>query len=390
MDINQESLELHYQMHGKIEVVSRKKIETRKDLSLLYTPGVAEPCRQIAKDYEKSFELTRRNNLVAVITDGTAVLGLGDIGPAAGMPVMEGKCALFKEFADVDAFPICVNSKDVDTIVNTIYMISQSFGGINLEDIAAPRSFEIERRLKELCDIPVFHDDQHGTAIVVAAALINACKVTGKKLGKLRIVINGAGAAGIAIGKLLISMGFGNIIMCDIHGIICEGDSGLNPGQEEISHISNLQKEHGLLADAMKGADAFIGVSRPGLVSKEMVASMNQGIVFAMANPTPEIMPGEALEAGAAVVGTGRSDFPNQINNVLVFPGVFKGALSVRATEITEEMKRQAAWAIAGMVPEGELNAENIIPSPLNREVAAVVAKAVAETARKEGKARIK
>ena len=390
MDINQESLELHYQMHGKIEVVSRKKIETRKDLSLLYTPGVAEPCRQIAKDYEKSFELTRRNNLVAVITDGTAVLGLGDIGPAAGMPVMEGKCALFKEFADVDAFPICVNSKDVDTIVNTIYMISQSFGGINLEDIAAPRCFEIERRLKELCDIPVFHDDQHGTAIVVAAALINACKVTGKKLGKLRIVINGAGAAGIAIGKLLISMGFGNVIMCDIHGIICEGDSGLNPGQEEISHISNLQKEHGLLADAMKGADAFIGVSRPGLVSKEMVASMNQGIVFAMANPTPEIMPGEALEAGAAVVGTGRSDFPNQINNVLVVPGVFKGALSVRATEITEEMKRQAAWAIAGMVPEGELNAENIIPSPLNREVAAVVAKAVAETARKEGKARIK
>lgn len=327
---------------------------------------------------------------MAVITDGTAVLGLGDIGPAAGMPVMEGKCALFKEFADVDAFPICINSKDVDTIVNTIYMISQSFGGINLEDIAAPRCFEIERRLKELCDIPVFHDDQHGTAIVVAAALINACKVTGKKLGKLRIVINGAGAAGIAIGKLLISMGFGNVIMCDIHGIICEGDSGLNPGQEEISHISNLQKEHGLLADAMKGADAFIGVSRPGLVSKEMVASMNHGIVFAMANPIPEIMPDEALEAGAAVVGTGRSDFPNQINNVLVFPGVFKGALSVRATEITEEMKCQAAWAIAGIVPEGELNAENIIPSPLNRNVADAVAKAVAETARKEGKARIK
>ena len=390
MDINQESLELHYQMHGKIEVISRKKIETRKDLSLLYTPGVAEPCRQIAKDYEKSFELTRRNNLVAVITDGTAVLGLGDIGPAAGMPVMEGKCALFKEFADVDAFPICINSKDVDTIVNTIYMISQSFGGINLEDIAAPRCFEIERRLKEICDIPVFHDDQHGTAIVVAAALINACKVTGKKMGKLRVVINGAGAAGIAIGKLLISMGFGNIIMCDINGIICEGDSGLNPGQEEISHISNQLKEHGLLADAMKGADAFIGVSRPGLVSKEMVASMNQGIVFAMANPTPEIMPDEALEAGAAVVGTGRSDFPNQINNVLVFPGVFKGVLSVRATEITEEMKRQAAWAIAGMVPEKELSAECIIPSPLNREVADVVAKAVAETARKEGKARIK
>ena len=330
MDINQESLELHYQMHGKIEVISRKKIETRKDLSLLYTPGVAEPCRQIAKDYEKSFELTRRNNLVAVITDGTAVLGLGDIGPAAGMPVMEGKCALFKEFADVDAFPICINSKDVDTIVNTIYMISQSFGGINLEDIAAPRCFEIERRLKEICDIPVFHDDQHGTAIVVAAALINACKVTGKKMGKLRVVINGAGAAGIAIGKLLISMGFGNIIMCDINGIICEGDSGLNPGQEEISHISNQLKEHGLLADAMKGADAFIGVSRPGLVSKEMVASMNQGIVFAMANPTPEIMPDEAKKGGAKVVATGRSDFPNQINNVLVFPGVFRGAFDLR------------------------------------------------------------
>ena len=397
MDINQESLELHYQMHGKIEVISRKKIETRKDLSLLYTPGVAEPCRQIAKDYEKSFELTRRNNLVAVITDGTAVLGLGDIGPAAGMPVMEGKCALFKEFADVDAFPICINSKDVDTIVNTIYMISFSLRSISKHLGAAissrlipPKLCEIERRLKEICDIPVFHDDQHGTAIVVAAALINACKVTGKKMGKLRVVINGAGAAGIAIGKLLISMGFGNIIMCDINGIICEGDSGLNPGQEEISHISNQLKEHGLLADAMKGADAFIGVSRPGLVSKEMVASMNQGIVFAMANPTPEIMPDEALEAGAAVVGTGRSDFPNQINNVLVFPGVFKGALSVRATEITEEMKRQAAWAIAGMVPEKELSAECIIPSPLNREVADVVAKAVAETARKEGKARIK
>ena len=389
MDINQESLELHYQMHGKIEVVSRKKIETRKDLSLLYTPGVAEPCRQIAKDYEKSFELTRRNNLVAVITDGTAVLGLGDIGPAAGMPVMEGKCALFKEFADVDAFPICINSKDVDTIVNTIYMISQSFGGINLEDIAAPRCFEIERRLKELCDIPVFHDDQHGTAIVVAAALINACKGTGKKLGKLRIVINGAGAAGIAIGKLLISMGFGNVIMCDIHGIICEGDSGLNPGQEEISHISNLQKEHGLLADAMKGADAFIGVSRPGLVSKEMVASMNHGIVFAMANPIPEIMPDEALEAGAAVVGTGRSDFPNQINNVLAFPGIFRGALDVRASDINDEMKVAAAYAIANIITDEERNAEYIIPNPFDKRVAKAVAEAVAQAARDTGVARI-
>ena len=390
MDKKEFALKQHEDWHGKIEVVSRAKVTNREELSVAYTPGVAEPCLEISKDVDLSYKYTRRSNLVAVITDGTAVLGLGDIGPEAGMPVMEGKCALFKVFADVDAFPICINSKDVDTIVNTIYMISQSFGGINLEDIAAPRCFEIERRLKEICDIPVFHDDQHGTAIVVAAALINACKVTGKKMGKLRVVINGAGAAGIAIGKLLISMGFGNIIMCDINGIICEGDSGLNPGQEEISHISNQLKEHGLLADAMKGADAFIGVSRPGLVSKEMVASMNQGIVFAMANPTPEIMPDEALEAGAAVVGTGRSDFPNQINNVLVFPGVFKGALSVRATEITEEMKRQAAWAIAGMVPEKELSAECIIPSPLNREVADVVAKAVAETARKEGKARIK
>ena len=296
----------------------------------------------IAKDYEQSFKLTRRSNLVAVITDGTAVLGLGDIGPAAGMPVMEGKCALFKEFADVDAFPLCIDSKDTDTIVQTIYLISKSFGGINLEDIAAPRCFEIERRLKEMCDIPVFHDDQHGTAIVVAAALLNAIKVTKKEMGKLRIVINGAGAAGIAIGKHRINMGFGNVIMCDINGIICEGDEGLNPGQEEISHISNLNHEHGKLADALKDADTFIGVSRPNLVTKEMVSTMNNGIVFAMANPTPEIMPDEALAGGAAVVGTGRSDFPNQINNVLVFPGVFKGALSVRAKEITELMEAES------------------------------------------------
>ena len=389
MDISKASLDMHYELQGKIEVISRKKIETREDLSLAYTPGVAEPCRVIAKDYEQSFKLTRRSHLVAVITDGTAVLGLGDIGPAAGMPVMEGKCALFKEFADVDAFPICIDSKDTDTIVQTIYLISKSFGGINLEDIAAPRCFEIERRLKELCDIPVFHDDQHGTAIVVAAALINAVKVTKKEMGKLRIVINGAGAAGIAIGKLLISMGFGNVIMCDINGIICEGDQGLNPGQEEISHISNLNHEHGKLADARKGADVFIGVSRPGLVTKEMVASMNQGIVFAMANPTPEIMPEEAKEGGAAIIGTGRSDYPNQINNVLVFPGVFKGALSVRAKEITETMKQRAAYAIASIIPDEELNAENIIPSPLNKSVADVVAKAVADTAVEEGIARI-
>ena len=389
MDINEKALKLHYEMKGKIEVISRRHITTREDLSLLYTPGVTEPCRQIAADYEKSFQLTRRSNLVAVITDGTAVLGLGDIGPAAGMPVMEGKCALFKEFADVDAFPLCIDSKDTDTIVNTIALISKSFGGINLEDIAAPRCFEIERKLKERCDIPVFHDDQHGTAIVVAAAMINAMKVTGKEMGKMKIVINGAGAAGIAIGKLLISMGFGNIIMCDINGIICEGDQGLNPGQEEISHISNLEKQHGTLADALKGADAFVGVSRPNLVSREMVSTMNQGIVFAMANPVPEIMPDEAKAGGAAVIGTGRSDYPNQINNVLVFPGIFKGALSVRAKEITESMKQKAAFAIASMIPDDELTAENIIPSALDKSVADVVAKAVAETAIAEGIARV-
>lgn len=389
MDINQKALDLHYEMQGKIEVISRKKIETREDLSLLYTPGVAEPCRQIAADYEKSFQLTRRNNLVAVITDGTAVLGLGDIGPAAGMPVMEGKCALFKEFADVDAFPLCINSKDVDTIVQTIALISQSFGGINLEDIAAPRCFEIERKLKEICDIPVFHDDQHGTAIVVAAAMLNAMKVTGKEMGKMKIVINGAGAAGIAIGNLLISMGFGNIVMCDINGIICEGDEGLNPGQEAISHISNLNKEKGTLADALNGADAFVGVSRPNLVTADMVSTMNKGIVFAMANPVPEILPEEAAKGGAAVIGTGRSDYPNQINNVLVFPGVFKGALAVRAKEITEYMKQQAAYAIAGIIPESELTSEYIIPSPLDKTVAQVVADAVAEAARKEGVARL-
>ncbi len=382
MDVNQASLDMHYELGGKIEIISRKKIETREDLSLAYTPGVAEPCRVIAKDYEQSFKLTRRSNLVAVITDGTAVLGLGDIGPAAGMPVMEGKCALFKEFADVDAFPLCIDSKDTDTIVQTIYLISKSFGGINLEDIAAPRCFEIERRLKELCDIPVFHDDQHGTAIVVAAALINAVKVTGKKMGQLKIVINGAGAAGIAIGKLLIGMNFGNVVLCDVNGVICEGDEGLNPGQEEISHISNKNREHGTLADALKGADVFVGVSRPNLVTKEMVASMNQGIVFAMANPVPEIMPEEAKAGGAVVVGTGRSDYPNQINNVLVFPGIFKGALSVRAKAITEEMKQRAAYAIAGMIRDEELNAENIIPSPLDKRVADVVAQSVAEAAK--------
>ena len=377
MDYAKESLRLHKEWKGKIEVVTRVPAENKEDLSLAYTPGVAQPCLEIQKDINKSYELTRRWNMCLVVTDGSAILGLGNIGPEAGMPVMEGKCALFKAFGDVDE------------IVNTIYLISGSFGGINLEDISAPRCFEIEKKLKEKCDIPVFHDDQHGTAIVVAAALLNAVKVTKKEMGKLKIVINGAGAAGIAIGKHLINMGFGNVIMCDINGIICEGDEGLNPGQEEISHISNLNHEHGKLADALKGADAFIGVSRPNLVTKEMVSTMNNGIVFAMANPTPEIMPDEALAGGAAVVGTGRSDFPNQINNVLVFPGVFKGALSVRAKEITELMKQRASYAIASMIPDEELTPENIIASPLNKKVADVVAKAVADTAIEEGIARV-
>ena len=389
MDYAKESLRLHKEWKGKIEVVTRVPTENKEDLSLAYTPGVAQPCLEIQKDINKSYELTRRWNLCLVVTDGSAILGLGNIGPEAGMPVMEGKCALFKAFGDVDAFPLCIKSNDVDEIVNTIYLISGSFGGINLEDISAPRCFEIEKKLKEKCDIPVFHDDQHGTAIVVAAALLNAVKVTKKEMGKLKIVINGAGAAGIAIGKHLINMGFGNVIMCDINGIICEGDEGLNPGQEEISHISNLNHEHGKLADALKGADAFIGVSRPNLVTKEMVSTMNNGIVFAMANPTPEIMPDEALAGGAAVVGTGRSDFPNQINNVLVFPGVFKGALSVRAKEITELMKQRASYAIASMIPDEELTPENIIASPLNKKVADVVAKAVADTAIEEGIARV-
>ena len=389
MDYKKIAMEKHAEWAGKIEVVSRAKVDSKDALSLAYTPGVAQPCLEIQKDVNKSYDLTRRWNTVAVVTDGTAVLGLGDIGPEAGMPVMEGKCVLFKEFGGVDAIPLCVRSKDVDEIVKTVSLLAGSFGGINLEDISAPRCFEIEKKLKEKCDIPVFHDDQHGTAIVVAAALLNAIKVTGKEMGTLRVVINGAGAAGIAIGKHLINMGFGNVILCDINGIICEGDEGLNPGQEEISHISNLDHEHGTLADALKNADAFIGVSRPGLVTKEMVASMNKGIVFAMANPTPEIMPDEALEGGAAVVGTGRSDFPNQINNVLVFPGVFKGALSVRAREITESMKQRASYAIAGMVSDEELTEDNIIPSPLNKAVADVVAKAVADVAVEEGIARI-
>lgn len=388
MNVNEEALKLHFELEGKIEVVPRYPIKTREDLSLAYTPGVAEPCRVIEKDYEKSFELTRRGNLVAVITDGTAVLGLGDIGPAAGMPVMEGKCVLFKEFAGVDAFPICVDTHDVDKLVETIYLISKSFGGINLEDISAPRCFEVERRLKEICDIPIFHDDQHGTAIVVCAAMLNAVKLTGKKMGELNIVISGAGAAGIAIGKLLIDMGFGNIMMCDRKGIICEGDKSLNDAKKEMAKLSNRTHRKGSLADALKGADAFIGVSGPNIVTAEMIATMKEPIVFAMSNPTPEIMPDDAKKGGAVVIGTGRSDFPNQINNVLVFPGLFKGALSVRARSITEGMKQAAARALAALVTDDMLCADCVIPSPLDKSVAASVAKAVAEEAVKSGVAK--
>ena len=390
MDIRQESLKKHYEWGGKIEVVSRAPINTREDLSLAYTPGVAEPCLEINKDYNKSFELTRRHNLVAVITDGTAVLGLGDIGPEAGMPVMEGKCALFKAFADVDAFPICVRSKDVDEIVRTIYLISGSFGGINLEDISAPRCFEIERKLKEICDIPIFHDDQHGTAIVVAAALINALKFVKKEIGAVKVVINGAGSAGIAIGKHLLNMGVKNLTFVDRFGIICEGDEQLNEAQAEVAKVTNLEHKTGLLADAMVGADVFIGVSAPNIVTEDMVKSMNSdAIMFPMANPTPEIMPDLAKKAGARVVGTGRSDFPNQINNVLAFPGIFRGALDCRASCINEEMKVATSYALASLIPDDEITEENIIANALDKRVAEVVAKAVIKTAKETGVARI-
>lgn len=386
MDQKQLALAKHYEWGGKLEVISRVPIKTREDLALAYTPGVAQPCLEIAKDEEKSYELTRRSNLVAVVTDGTAVLGLGDIGPAAAMPVMEGKCALFKEFGGVDAFPICIDSKDTDTIVRTVALISKSFGGINLEDIAAPRCFEIEKKLKECCGIPVFHDDQHGTAIVVAAALLNAIKVVGKQKGALKLVINGAGAAGIAIARLLLQMEFGNIVLCDIHGALCAGEEWMNPAQAQLAEQTNRDKERGSLAQVLEGADIFIGVSRPGLVSAEMVRTMAPGaIVFAMANPTPEIMPQEALAGGAAVVGTGRSDFPNQINNVLAFPGIFKGALQVRARDITDEMKAAAALAIAGIVSDGELSCEHVIPDALDPRVAPAVAHAVAQKAMELG-----
>ena len=386
MDIMQSSLEKHYEWKGKIEVVSRCKVENREQLSNAYTPGVAKPCLEIAENPELSYDLTRRSNLVSVITDGTAVLGLGDIGPRASMPVMEGKCALFKEFAGVDAFPICVNSKDVDEIVRTVELISYSFGGINLEDISAPRCFEIERRLKEKLDIPVFHDDQHGTAVVASAAMLNAAKVSGKRFEDMTLVINGAGAAGCAIAKQFLSLGIGDIIMVDIKGIICDGDEFENPSHYEMAKLTNKTKRKGGLAEAMAGADAFIGVSKPNLVSQDMVRSMaDKPIIFAMANPTPEIMPDLAKEAGAFVVGTGRSDFPNQINNVVAFPGIFKGALAVRAKDINEEMKRAAARAIAESVPADKLCADFILPDAFDKSVAEAVAKAVAEAAVQSG-----
>jgi malate dehydrogenase (oxaloacetate-decarboxylating) len=390
MDVRMQSLQKHFEWKGKIEVISRVSINSREDLSLAYTPGVAEPCLEIQKDYSKSFELTRRSNLVAVITDGSAVLGLGDIGPEAGMPVMEGKCALFKEFADVDAFPICIRTKDVEELVRSIYLISGSFGGINLEDISAPRCFEVERRLKEICDIPVFHDDQHGTAVVTTAALLNALKVVNKEMNRIKVIINGAGSAGIAIAKHLLNLGVRDIIMLNRSGIICEGMAGLNPAQAEMAKMINHEHKMGTLTDAMIGADVFIGVSAPGIVTPEMIKTMSdKPIVFALSNPTPEIMPDIAKEAGAYVIGTGRSDFPNQINNVLAFPGIFRGALDCRATTINEEMKVAASYAIASLVTDEELSPEYIIPDPLDKRVVPVVAQAVIEAAKKTGVARI-
>ncbi len=390
MDYKKESLKLHEQWRGKVEVTARAKVDSSEALSLAYTPGVAQPCLEIQKDYSKSWELTRRWNMAAVITDGSAVLGLGDIGPEAGMPVMEGKCVLFKEFGGVDAFPLCVRTKDVDEFVRTVYNISGSFGGINLEDIAAPRCFEIEEKLKKLCDIPVFHDDQHGTAVVVSAALINASRLTGKPLSECCAVINGSGAAGIAIAKLLIRLGIGDAVLCDRTGAIYSGREGLNPYKAQVAEMSNRRGVKGTLADAVKGSDIFIGVSAPGVLTQEMVKTMNKdAVVLAMANPVPEIMPDEAKAAGAAIVGTGRSDFPNQINNVVAFPGIFRGALDVRASSITENMKIAAAEAIAGLVSDGELKPDYILPFAFDARVKDAVAGAVADAARKDGVARI-
>ena len=392
MDYAAESLKLHYKWQGKIEVTLRAPLETADDLSLAYTPRVAEPCLEIQKDVSKSYDLTRRGNLVAVITDGTAVLGLGDIGPEAGMPVMEGKCALFKRFGNVDAIPLCVRSKNVDEIVETVRLIAGSFGGVNLEDISAPRCFEIERRLKECCDIPIFHDDQHGTAVVTLAAMLNALKLTGKDIHDINVVTSGAGAAGLAIIRLLIAMGLDphHVILCDRHGAIYEGRDNLNPQKEEMAKITNSGHKAGTLAEMLAGADVFIGVSAPHCVTPEMVKSMAKDpIIFAMANPTPEIMPDEALAAGAAVMGTGRSDFPNQINNVLAFPGIFRGALDVRASDINDAMKIAAAKAIADFVTPDKLSAEYIIPSPLEEGVSEAVAKAVAQAAKDSGVARV-
>ena len=390
MDYAKESLKRHAQWGGKIEVISKVPCKTRDDLSLAYTPGVAQPCLEIQKDVNKSYELTRRHNLCAVITDGTAVLGLGDIGPEAGMPVMEGKCALFKAFADVDAFPLCVKTKDVDEFVNAVYLMSGSFGGINLEDISAPRCFEIEKKLKEKCDIPIFHDDQHGTAVITLAGLTNALKVVGKKKEEVKIVTSGAGAAAIAIVKLLLSAGFKNVIMTDRNGAIYEGREGLNWIKKEMAQVTNLQKEQGKLSDVIVGADIFIGVSGPGTLNKDMVATMaRDAIIFACANPTPEIFPDEAKAGGAKVISTGRSDYPNQINNVLAFPGIFRGAFDVRASDINEEMKVAAAEALANLISDDELSADYIIPAAFDERVGPAVAKAVAEAARATGVARI-
>ena len=390
MDYAKESLRLHGEWKGKIEVKATVPVSTKDDLSLAYTPGVAQPCLEIQKDINKSYELTRRHNLCAVITDGSAVLGLGDIGPEAGMPVMEGKCVLFKAFGDVDAFPLCVKTKDVDEFVNAVYLMSGSFGGINLEDISAPRCFEIERKLKEKCDIPIFHDDQHGTAVIVLAGLLNALKVVGKKRESVNIVVCGAGAAGVAVTKLLLAAGFSNIVMCDRGGAIYEGCEGLTWIQEEMSLVTNREKKRGTLAQMLVGADVFIGVSAPGLVTTEMVKTMNRdAIVFACANPTPEIFPDDAKAGGAKVVSTGRSDYPNQINNVLVFPGIFRGTFDVRASDINEEMKMAAAMALAGLISDEELSADYIIPRAFDPRVGPTVAKAVAEAARASGVARI-